>query len=64
MDNLENLPQDIVDLLDKVLVKYEFEIKERLQLRGLMDKERHSLESELSLIFQIYPHLHSGTYKI
>jgi hypothetical protein len=57
MDNLSDLPQDIVDVLDKSLVRYEFEIKEKLQLHGLSDTERQSLESDLSLILQIYSHL-------
>jgi hypothetical protein len=64
MDYLRDIPQDHLDLLDKALVRYEFELKHRLSLSGLPDKERQSVEKELSLLFQIYNHLQSSIYKI
>jgi hypothetical protein len=64
MDYLRDVPQDHLDLLDKALVRYEFELKHKLSLSGLSDKERQSVENELSLLFQIYNHLQSSIYKI
>lgn len=64
MVHLRNFTDNQLDLLDKVLVRYEFEIKSRLGFPNLPIKEKQSLENDLALVIQIYNHLHSGTIKI
>ena len=64
MVHLRNFTESQLDLLDKVLVRYEFEIKSRLGYSNLPLAEKQSLENDLALVIQIYNHLHSGAIKI
>lgn len=64
MINLRYFTEDQLDILDKILVRYEYEIKDRLRYRNLPLSDKKSLLKDLALVNQISDHLHSSTYKI
>lgn len=59
-----SLNNNEIDLLDKILLRYEYEVRDRLSVPRIPIEERQSLENDLSLIIQIYNHLQIGTDKI
>jgi len=64
MVNLRYFTEDQLLLLDRILVKYECEIKDRLSLHNLPISDRERLLKEFDLLIQISDHLQLSEYKI
>jgi len=64
MVNLRYFTEDQLLLLDRILVKYEYEIKDRLSLHNLPISDRERLLKEFDLLIQISDHLQLSEYKI
>lgn len=57
MINLRNFTDQQLDVLDKSLVRYEFQIKDQLKFKTLSPEQRTLLENDLAIVNQIYNHL-------
>ena len=64
MVNLRDFTEDQLLFLDRILVKYEYEIKDRLSLQNLPISDRERLLKEFDLLIQISDHLQLSEYKI